>query len=440
MKKFLTKIFISQRHKQRLRSPKSNRKSLSYGFTLIELLVAALIASILVTVLLSFLVGVLDSDRKETLKTNAQEELQSAANFIADELQEAIYIYGADGLASINSQLPHKQTNTQCNDTNCSPVLVFWKRFAYDPNSNLNYGSLAQTVKVGCMPYKDFTTCENAPYPYGGAKYAYSLVAYYLKNDDPTISGNNSEGFSTTARILRWEIKDGIDWFCANVPSAKPSDNNTNCPASTTAVQRGETPIDPDPTKNKYLGKQYFVPPSKGFSTPKDPSNKSDIIAWTKYANFNFSENPFITLVDFMDDSDSYPPTGVSNPIISSINTTVSGVSSKINTVCDDPSVGVGNTNPASATNPNGTVTQRVPNQFNNSDGSNPSKLSSFYACVAPDNTSVRFYLRGSAISRLATPSVSKSQRKPNANNLTFFPTADVRSFGRGSVGITNAK
>jgi hypothetical protein len=108
--------------------------------------VSALIASLMVAVMLGFLVGVLDSDRKETVKTNAQEELQAAISYIADDMQEAIYVYGAEGLAAINSQLPHMQAlnpSAECNQTSntCTPILVFWKRFTFDPNSTATYSA-----------------------------------------------------------------------------------------------------------------------------------------------------------------------------------------------------------------------------------------------------------------------------------------------------------
>lgn len=121
MKKILQKLVAFWQRKSIRQSKKSiRRKGLTSGFTLIEVLVAALIASLLVGVLLSFLVGVLDSDRKETAKSNAQEELQAAISYISDDLQEAIYIYGSDALAGINSQLPHKDAGatSECNDTN----------------------------------------------------------------------------------------------------------------------------------------------------------------------------------------------------------------------------------------------------------------------------------------------------------------------------------
>lgn len=463
MKKFIQKLFaqklasFSQR-KGLMRSKKVNRKGLAFGFTLIELLVAALIASLLVSVLLSFLVGVLDSDRKETAKSNAQEELQAAISYISDDLQEAIYIYGADALANINSQLPHTQaqsssTSTKCNSTDCTPVLVFWKRYNYSPSATGKYSetNTPQTQKIGCMPYTGtpLDDCKSADIPFGRDTYTYSLVAYYLKNDTNLVSAI----WSNTARILRWELKDGYAWSCSNggvlSTATTPPTAPAGCPPVAFAAQRSPTtsPLITTPTTvdNGY----YFIVPDKGFNRPDFTSagTLSNLAgAWKKFDDFNFGTNPFTTLVDFMDDTDYKANQGGGNdagvatsattaseikiPIGKNITITASGLTAITNPDCDDPSVGVGNTNPASASNIAGTVTQRVPDAFATN---NPSRLTSFYACVAPENVTVRIFMRGNALARLG---VAKTNRAPNPNNITFFPTADVRSFGRSGVGL----
>lgn len=467
MKKLIQKLFaqklasFSQR-KGLMRSRKANRKGLAFGFTLIELLVAALIASLLVSVLLSFLVGVLDSDRKETAKSNAQEELQAAISYISDDLQEAIYIYGADALASINSQLPHTQTSPspECTSTDCTPVLVFWKRYNYNPSATGTYSktNTPQTEKIGCMPYAGtaLADCKGAASAFGRDTYTYSLVAYYLKND-AALTANT---WSKTARILRWELKDGYAWSCSNgkalsittsgtPPVTAVTDVPPECPSTYAQRVRTDSPLITTPTTvdNSY----YFIVPDKGFTRPDFASagTLSTLAgAWKKFDNFDFGTNPFTTLVDFMDDTDYNVNQGGNNDAGTATSATAASAIKipigknipvgtglpSTNPNCDDPSVGVGNTNPASATNLTGTVTQRVPAVFN--DATNPSGLTSFYACVAPENVTVRIFMRGNAIARLATPPISKSLRPPTANNITFFPTADVRSFGRSAVGL----
>ncbi len=460
MKKLIQKLFAQKLAP--FRPKKANRrKGLAFGFTLIELLVAALIATLLVVVLLGFLVGVLDSDRKETAKSNAQEELQAAISYISDDLQEAIYIYGADALANINSQLPHTQaqsssTSTKCNSTDCTPVLVFWKRYNYSPSATGKYTSTGANQKIGCMPYAETSACASTssqknPYEtaFGRDTYTYSLVAYYLKND----TNLDSATWSNTARILRWELKDGYAWSCSNggvlSTATTPPTAPAGCPPVAFAAQRSPTTSPLITTPKTVDNGYYFIVPDKGFNRPDFTSagTLSNLAgAWKKFDDFNFGTNPFTTLVDFMDDTDYKANQGGGNdagvatsattaseikiPIGKNITITASGLTAITNPDCDDPSVGVGNTNPASASNIAGTVTQRVPDAFATN---NPSRLTSFYACVAPENVTVRIFMRGNALARLG---VAKTNRAPNPNNITFFPTADVRSFGRSGVGL----
>jgi prepilin-type N-terminal cleavage/methylation domain-containing protein len=455
-----------------LRSPKRStikgdrRKHLAFGFTLIELLVASLIASALVSVLLGFLLGVLDSDRRETAKSNAQEELQAAIGFISNDLQEAIYIYGADALASINEQLPHRQTSAAaCNPTTntCTPILVFWKRYNYDPNTEENYTAIpapAAKQYIGCMPYEDgnatiLTNCRTSAATgaaFGRDTYTYSLVAYYLKND----VGLNSTVWSNTARILRWEIKDGYVAYCATGGAITKSATGTavspaNCPATTRLSTRADSTAPALPVASRVDPNVYFILPDQGFTRPDFASAgtlSSLAGGWRKYANFNLSNDQFVTLVDLMDDTAYNVNQGGDNLAnAASTATTASFIKIPIgrnvpvaglpttNPNCDDPSVGVGNTNPATTTNLSGTVTQRVPADFSDAT-TNPSRLTSFYACVAPENVTVRLFMRGNAIARLATPVLERTARPPTANNLSFFPTADVRAFGRSAVGL----
>ena len=465
MKKLLHKIMAFRQRKGILRSPKSrHRQGFTSGFTLIELLVAALIASLMVAVMLGFLVGVLDTDRKETVKTNAQEELQAAISYIADDMQEAIYVYGAEGLAAINSQLPHMQTvspSAECNQTSntCTPILVFWKRFTFDPNSTATYSSPTATPTteiVGCMPYvnnptatppasltelTDCRTNSTTARAYGRDTYTYALVAYYLKNDDPTIASNNTSGWSQTARILRWEIRDGYVAYCSNGGAI----GSTGCPTTTQVTTRLPSNTSTLITVPIQLvdPNQYFVSPSVGFNRP-DFSTAGGLTSWRKFAEFNFTTSPFVTLVDFMDDT-NYNTNQGGNIVAAGTGIPASATAAfKIpigrndasvpnrNLDCDDPSVGVGTTDSIN------NFTQRVPADFSSSGigGSNPSRLSSFYACVSPNTVTARVFVRGNAIARLTTPATDRTSRLPRETNITFFPTADVRSFGRSQIGL----
>ena len=437
MKKLIRSVFGSRQRKKALNTSRKGYKNYLKGFTLIELLVAMLITSIIVSVMLAFLVGVLESDRKEQAKSDAQEEVQSALSYIADDKQEAVYIYGATALSEINpadptkSQLPHAQSNApaSCNTTNCTPVLVFWKRYTYDPTAKTSDGKY-----YGCLPYQDgtplATACNasasdaNKRAAFGADSFTFSLVAYYLKSD----IGENSATWSNTARILRWELKDGYRWYCADNVSGCPPDN-TKLAADGTAYPTGASPSYPTSIADATIVDRnaYFIPPDQGFSRPDflaAGSLSQNAGKWRKFANFNFSQNPFTTLLDFVDDT-KYTDPNMKTAVVSNNSAT----DPFGNPDCADPTKGVG---VASAT----MLAQRVPSDFSNATA-NPSQLTSFYTCVAPEQVTARVYLRGNALARIQSIA---SLRKPNDGNSSFFPNVNVRVFGRSSLGLNKQK
>lgn len=227
-----------------LKRSKLNQKS--GGFTLIELVVAMVLAGLVITPLFGFMHNIMDTERKEQAKATSDQEIQSALDYIAQDLKQAVYIYDAEGLNNISTntppgiknQIPPVAAASGCQNTistTCVPVLVFWKR------------ELRQNV----LP--------------SGDAFVYSLVGYYL------IKGNNgSETWSNAARIGRFQIRDGV-----------------RNPTTPTSYITGEIPSP---------GFQLFDLTVTGI-TLKDKMNR-----WLKKANENYTVNA-LTLVDFIDQS-----------------------------------------------------------------------------------------------------------------------------------------
>ena len=232
------------------------------GFTLIELLVAMILAFLVLTPLFGFMFNIVDTDRKEQAKGTSEQEIQSALNYIAQDLEQAVYIYDADGLdrtsttdpstSGIKNQIPPGSgAITGCQSAaslTCLPVLVFWKR---EP-------------RPGIFSVTGFTTKNDA--------FVYSLVAYYL------VTGNSTgETWSNAARIARFQIRDGT--------------KNPN------------TPTNADGTPN------YIETPHDGFKlfdlTLTGTSLKEKLNRWKK-ASSNYTEEAK-TLVDFIDQSTLTP-------------------------------------------------------------------------------------------------------------------------------------
>ncbi len=175
------------------------------GFTLIELLVAMILAVLILTPLLTFMVNILDTDRKEQAKAATEQEIKSALDYISRDLEQAVYIYDADGLtrnsnttdvtqSGIKDQIPPAAPAIggceSSNASNCQPILVFWKR-EFITNS------------VGVSSPTDSQTDDD---------FVYALVAYYLI----TNPNSSSSTWSPSARIGRFEIRGNVNAANAN--------------------------------------------------------------------------------------------------------------------------------------------------------------------------------------------------------------------------------
>ncbi|MDZ8136983.1 MAG: hormogonium polysaccharide secretion pseudopilin HpsC [Nostoc sp. DedQUE04] len=193
------------------------------GFTLIELLVAMIMAVLIITPLMAFMINILDSDRKEQAKANSEQEIQAALDYIARDLEQAVYIYDADGVtrntntttissSGIADQIPPAKSASSCSPTSgsnpsvCTPILVFWKR-ELKPNS----------VGITASTQTSTTQTDDG--------FAYSLVAYYLI----TNPNKSNDTWSQEARIGRFELQGPVNAAYANA-TGSASDTGFNPP------------------------------------------------------------------------------------------------------------------------------------------------------------------------------------------------------------------
>lgn len=158
----------------------STRKNRDHGFTLVELLIGLVMAFLVLTPLFGLMISIMNTDEKEQAKTTSEQELQTAIDFITRDLQKAVYIYDSQGVTNNYNTIA---ANSGIKDslptvTGGVPILVFWKQ------------ELVSNVIPTTGTNKDDASI-------------YSLVAYYLINSPSTI-------WSNTARIARWQIKDGV--------------------------------------------------------------------------------------------------------------------------------------------------------------------------------------------------------------------------------------
>ncbi|WP_281349463.1 prepilin-type N-terminal cleavage/methylation domain-containing protein [Sodalinema gerasimenkoae] len=164
--------------KRGVKALKSRRfRSSESGFTLTEILVSVIIAGIIMSGLMTVMVELLTSDARETARTETQQEMQMALDYISADIREAAYVY--DGKCLDGSlRVEARENPNVCGQglfnrinvpENTVPILAFWK---LEPIPE-------QVLRNDCN--------FNQPLPIGipcVAGRSYSLVIYYLTSNN----------------------------------------------------------------------------------------------------------------------------------------------------------------------------------------------------------------------------------------------------------------
>jgi type II secretory pathway pseudopilin PulG len=243
------------------------------GMTMIELLVGTIIAFIVITPLMGMVLGLLNDDQRESAKANTEEEIQSALDYIGEDVSQALYIYvpkkqektssgttiTTDEIQSLIASSFLPKTGTPDNE---KPVLVFWKRKLVEDAVPVDSTKLPKD----CTP----TTCDDT--------YVLSLVSYHLlppETDKTSIWCQPSASDKPCpSRIVRYEISDGL----------KKSDGTYYTEAELGTELKSYAG---DPTDNKKPNSAYD--PAFTLSDPlKNVTDKTKIGAATKTVLVNY--------------------------------------------------------------------------------------------------------------------------------------------------------
>jgi len=190
--KTLLRLLLKSQHPRNRSGPAQTDK----GMTLVELLVGSIMAFLIITPMLAFVVDMLNTDRREQVKSNTEQDIQAAVDFIAQDLSQAIYIYDQAGIATIKPTT--LLSKPPANTTIATPILVFWKR--QQIKNAVPFNSAATATKP--------SECKSDPDQCNDA-YVLSLVAYYqFTGNDPTWC--QPSGATCPTRIARYEIRDGV--------------------------------------------------------------------------------------------------------------------------------------------------------------------------------------------------------------------------------------
>jgi len=353
--KNLLRLLLKSEHQRN----RSGRVQTDKGMTLVELLVGAIMAFLIITPMLGFVVDMLNTDRREQVKSNTEQDVQAAVDFIAQDLSQAIYIYdnSAEGVPKLlaGNFIPSAAV------TNGTPILVFWKR-----------QQLKNSLPI--VPGKKPSDCEEIP-PLKGTgacndTYVLSLVAYYQVTEANPIWCQPSGGTCPT-RIVRYQIQDGLR------DPTKSTDPN---PANRYFAD-GELKAD---------GQKRSLAFNIGENVPAFDISKPTENVTNAGVNWNGQD----VLVNYIDHS---PPTGK---------------------VIDPAECQKALGNPTTQT---GTTTAPIPEttlKVTDNKGSTPN-TNSFYACIDTQRNLARVTIRGNSLRRLQTDAdydVKKAAYFPTAS------------------------
>jgi type II secretory pathway pseudopilin PulG len=192
MKSLLRLLLKSQQQRNRSKPTQTEK-----GMTLIELLIGTVMAFLILTPMLAFVVDMLNTDRREQVKANTEQDIQAAVDFIAQDLSQAIYIY--DNKAINGPPGPNEQTVAPQlpQNPNEIPILVFWKRKQINNAVSVDTNPATRVAPINC----NANNCNDT--------YTRSLVAYYQVKDTNPIWCQPS-GNPCPTRIERYEISEGI--------------------------------------------------------------------------------------------------------------------------------------------------------------------------------------------------------------------------------------
>lgn len=169
-----------------------SRKSSTKGFTLPELLMAMVVASIVVYAMLSLVISLLETDQKETAKSQIQTEMTQAMDYIARDLEQAVYIYPGNCLGTSEVTDICKGLGSQINFTaaGVTPVLAFWK-LEQVPDEELpdDCNSVPPDQQQECIALLT-------------GRHTYTLVVYSYQD-----VGNNHETWDGPIVINRFQLR-----------------------------------------------------------------------------------------------------------------------------------------------------------------------------------------------------------------------------------------
>ena len=186
----------------------------SKGFTPLELLVAMIIGSLIVIALLTLVVQLTETNQKDAARSQVQQDMQAATDFVAQELREAVFVYNGECLqgngtptaTTLATKCPGivNHIPTEMVSATRTPVLAFWRTKKLPKAISTLCGTAPNPQQLS-----DSETAKTNPLVQAGvpclAGNSYSLVVYAI---DKKIPGDTWSG---NARLIRYELSQFTD-------------------------------------------------------------------------------------------------------------------------------------------------------------------------------------------------------------------------------------
>jgi type II secretory pathway pseudopilin PulG len=205
----MTKFSLKNRLKRLRALLKRDR---GFGFTLLELLVAMFVAGLIVIGLLTLSARITEANQKDAGRSQVQQDMRAAIDYIAQDLREAVFVYngrclqgnGTPTVANFGTICPGivNYIPPEMSSASRFPVLAFWRTSPLPDDirtlCNTNAPQLASD---------DSTVVENNPLVQAGvpcvASTSYTLVVYAL--DTANDRGDNGI-WQGKSRLLRYQL------------------------------------------------------------------------------------------------------------------------------------------------------------------------------------------------------------------------------------------
>jgi prepilin-type N-terminal cleavage/methylation domain-containing protein len=251
------------------------------GFTLLELLVAMIIGSLIVVALLTLVVQLTETNQKDAARTQVQQDMQAAMDYVAQDLRSAVFVYNGKCLEGNGTPTSGANFAKTCPGIinhipatlNDKPdkvaVLAFWRtkelpqkiKDLCEANATELGSDIADTVTNNIMT-KAKVPCL--------AGYSYSLVVYSLD------SNNSSKIWNGKARLTRYEL--------SQFPS-DPTDQNDQTPGFVDPLEEPELTFQQWPFKDGgaagAVNRQAALPIGQAFALVDFVDTKLDGVTVT---------------------------------------------------------------------------------------------------------------------------------------------------------------